>query len=193
MAGDLISFGKFKLPIEVNHVGSLSRFANTDLSPEHTHDFTYKVLAICSGPEPQRSLLDEIVSTQLKNSGLRYFIVRGVISSDVNRTETSADFLTTNDLKNKILQSEFIIARSGFSTLMDLSALRKKAIFIPTPGQTEQEYLAKKLKQSGIADYQDQNDFSLEKALRDAGAFTGFVNPIADNTLLNKALDQILH
>jgi hypothetical protein len=36
---------------------------------------------------------------------------------------------------------------------MDLAKLEKKAFFIPTPGQYEQLYLAKKLEEEGIAPF----------------------------------------
>jgi hypothetical protein len=192
MAGDLISFGKFKTQINTDYIGALSRFANPNGNQEQPTTYKYKCLAICSGPEPQRSFLEKIVTTQLASAGVSHFIVRGKISFIANANESSADYLTSNDLKEKILESEFIIARSGYSTIMDLSTLRKKAIFIPTPGQTEQEYLAKKLKQSGIADYQTQDAFSLVKALADAHKFSGFVSSNTGNQLLDQALDKVL-
>jgi uncharacterized protein (TIGR00661 family) len=192
LAGDLISFGKFKTKINADYIGALSRFANPNGSLERPSVYKYKCLAICSGPEPQRSLLEKIVTMQLASTGVSYFLVRGIISPHTNTIENRADYLTSNDLKNKILQSEFIIARSGYSTIMDLSALRKKAIFIPTPGQTEQEYLAKKLKNSGIADYHSQDTFSLARALADVDKFSGFVSSSAGNQLLDQALNKVL-
>lgn len=58
---------------------------------------------------------------------------------------TVFNHLNGNDLGNLFAQSEYLICRSGYTTVMELLALQKKAILIPTPGQTEQEYLAKKL------------------------------------------------
>jgi uncharacterized protein (TIGR00661 family) len=192
LAGDLISFGNFKTKISIDYIGALSRFANPNVNQEQPSAYKYKCLAVCSGPEPQRTLFENILTRQLEGSQLSYFIVRGKISRSSNVNENYADYLTTNDLKNKILESEFIIARSGYSTIMDLSALHKKAIFIPTPGQTEQEYLAKKLKQSGIANYQMQDTFSLAQALADADKFSGFVNSNTGYQLLDQALNKVL-
>ena len=45
---------------------------------------------------------------------------------------------------------------------MDLAKLEKKAFFIPTPGQFEQEYLAKKYKKEGIVPYTKQDKFVIE-------------------------------
>ena len=84
------------------------------------------------------------------------------------------DFLTNDALNEKLMQSELLIARSGYSTIMDLAALKMPAILIPTPGQTEQEYLAQKLTQENIFAGTTQNSFDLEKALAAAKNFTGF-------------------
>lgn len=76
--------------------------------------------------------------------------------------------LPAADLAEIILSSEWIICRSGYSTLMDLAALGKKAILIPTPGQTEQEYLAKQLSQKGMAIALTQSKFSLIESIAQA-------------------------
>jgi predicted glycosyltransferase len=52
--------------------------------------------------------------------------------------------------------------RSGYTTIMDLVRLVKKAFFIPTPGQYEQLYLAKKLQEEGLAPYAEQDDFKID-------------------------------
>jgi predicted glycosyltransferase len=52
------------------------------------------------------------------------------------------NYLHDDELKEILLHSEKIICRSGYSTIMDLIRLNKGALLIPTPGQTEQEYLA---------------------------------------------------
>ena len=75
-----------------------------------------------------------------------------------------------NHLPAKMLNEEMqkascIIARSGYSTVMDIAALGKKSILIPTPGQTEQEYLAGYLAEKNFAPFILQNDFSISKAL----------------------------
>ncbi|NCA79262.1 MAG: glycosyl transferase, partial [Sphingobacteriia bacterium] len=54
------------------------------------------------------------------------------------------------ELQQLIVNAPTVICRSGYSTLMDLMTLGKKAVLIPTPGQTEQEYLAENLKEKGF-------------------------------------------
>jgi len=68
-----------------------------------------------------------------------------------------------------------VISRSGYTTIMDLAVLEKKAYFIPTPGQNEQEYLAKRLTKLGIVPSCKQADFKLEK-LGDIEKYTGLKN-----------------
>ena len=69
------------------------------------------------------------------------------------------------------MNSTFVVARSGYSSVMDLLKLRKKAIFIPTPGQTEQEYLAQHLFQQKLAYCTTQENFNLETTLNAARSF----------------------
>jgi len=68
-----------------------------------------------------------------------------------------------------------VVSRSGYSTIMDLKALKKKAFLIPTPGQGEQLYLAKYLKSKNICNYVCQDNFSLKEVVSSTGAFTGFI------------------
>ena len=74
-------------------------------------------------------------------------------------------------MNHQAMKAEFIIGRSGYSTVMDIAALQKKSILIPTPGQTEQEYLADHLKKKRFAFCIKQNDLSLLKNIEEAGRF----------------------
>ena len=79
--------------------------------------------------------------------------------------------LPSNELNNAILQTELVISRSGYTTVMDLVKLQKKAILVATPGQTEQEYLAKHLMEQKIFFYAEQKNFSLIESLQHAKQF----------------------
>ena len=81
------------------------------------------------------------------------------------------DFLGSNKLETILNKSELVLARSGYSTIMDLAVLGKKAFFIPTPGQTEQLYLAEHCSQQNIAPYCTQNSFNLKKMKQSKGYF----------------------
>ncbi|MEO6706954.1 MAG: glycosyltransferase, partial [Ginsengibacter sp.] len=79
--------------------------------------------------------------------------------------------LPAMELNVLMQQSRIIISRSGYTTVMDLATLRKKAILIPTPGQTEQEYLAKYLFQKQYFFSMEQKDFFIEDALKKVNSF----------------------
>jgi uncharacterized protein (TIGR00661 family) len=168
LAGELISFGKLKYSGQISYIGHLSRFSFRDVDVKK-----YEILVICSGPEPQRSILEKMLKHQLSNSGRKYLIIRGVIENKSSTPELK-NFLTTDELCEVILQSEVVISRSGYSTIMDLGALGSNVVFIPTPGQTEQEYLARRLKEKGIAFFMEQDVFDLGVALREAKKYSGF-------------------
>ena len=76
-------------------------------------------------------------------------------------------------------------------TIMDLARLEKKAIFIPTPGQTEQEYIAEELMNRNIAWSMPQPKFSLEAALKESVKFAGFTNFEQHDSLLKNAIASI--
>ena len=86
-------------------------------------------------------------------------------------------FLDGTNLNEAMAASEMVICRSGYSTIMDLAILGKKAVFIPTPGQTEQEYLAERLLNQGFFYYQKQTDLNVAAALEKGKDFPGF-NPL---------------
>ncbi len=148
LSGDLAH--KYPLPANTYFIGTLSRFTASE-----QERFEYDVMAIISGPEPQRTIFERIISEQLFKSGLKSLIVFGLPESkkksEQKQNVTMIAHLNSTEMQNAILKSKIIIARSGYSTIMDLSVLNKKAIFIPTPGQTEQEYLAEMLMNKQIA------------------------------------------
>ena len=74
-----------------------------------------------------------------------------------------------------ILNSIVVISRPGYSSIMDLTTLGKRAIFIPTPGQTEQEYLARYLKDKKIYFSMEQDEFDLFYALEMSNNYPGMV------------------
>ena len=81
--------------------------------------------------------------------------------------------MTSRELELAINESEFVLSRSGYTTVMDLAKLGKKAFFIPTPGQYEQEYLAKKFAEDKVAPYCTQDEFKAS-LLSNIKAFSGF-------------------
>lgn len=156
-------------------IGSISRFVKSAVSPEKL----YQLLILLSGPEPQRTRLEEILLDQVKNYQGKVMFVRGLPGVQTKKQTPTANVELINHLKGSELQhmieiSEIIISRSGYTTIMDLYALESKGIFIPTPGQTEQEYLAEKLKQANMVYSDSQDSFKLIRAIDQAKSYTGF-------------------
>lgn len=156
-------------------IGNLSRFTGT-FSPVSPADYTYDIAVILSGPEPQRTMLEDIVLSQLPTTTLRAFIVRGTrrASRPLPPGVPGADVMQARALEELLGRSSCVLARSGYSTIMDLAKLGKKAIFIPTPGQTEQEYLARRLKLMKLAYSASQRQFNLKRAWKASRLYSGF-------------------
>lgn len=187
LAGALTGFPK-KSSVQTEFIGHLSRFASKVAVKKK-----YDVVAIFSGPEPQRTLFEDIVTQQLQKSQLSFFIVRGLPGLNVNTNHGNvANHMVAADLQRLIESANVIIARSGYSTIMDLAVLGKKAILIPTPGQTEQEYLAESLMKNGIAFSMPQHKFDLHTALTASNIYSGFKNTDSKNELLQQAVQKLL-
>ena len=187
LSGDLIAFGNTDLMLKKEYIGWLSRFELSNRTARK-----YDAIAVFSGPEPQRTLLEIIVMEQLKKSKLAYRVVRGLPALNAEPSDKRiVNFLASGILQEELEAADLVIARSGFSTVMDLHALGKKAVFIPTPGQTEQEYLAARLMQKGVAFSMRQAKFNLSTAIEESKKFTGFTPP-PKNTLLREAVARLL-
>lgn len=172
LSGDLSH--KYPLPEHAYYTGPLSRFEKNETRDiPQDHD----ILAVISGPEPQRSLFEQLVLQQLYKHDLKAMVISGL--PEEIRTEQHAGVKTVTHLDAAEMQralagARLVIARSGYSTVMDLAALGKKAVFIPTPGQTEQEYLAAALMKKKIAFCQQQSSFDLGKAIKESELYSGF-------------------
>ncbi|WP_116125410.1 glycosyltransferase [Lewinella sp. IMCC34183] len=128
------------------------------------------LLALLSGPEPMRTRLEEILLPQLDALPYPVKVVRGLPSDAVPPATGHAyeirNFADTATLSPLLTAARFVVARPGYSTLMDLRALNKKAILIPTPGQTEQAYLAQRAQLQGWAvAVMDQDKLHLKESL----------------------------
>jgi uncharacterized protein (TIGR00661 family) len=176
--------------IKSRYIGPLSRF---ELINE-TLDKVYDILIVLSGPEPQRTILEEKMIDTFKESGLKACLVRGVPGKSNKRTGNLSifDFLDSQTLQSVMRQSDLIISRSGYSTVMDLSVVGGKVVFIPTPGQPEQEYLAQYLKEKKIAFTMPQPAFNLNEMLKETQHYAGFQPAENDYRYLHKALRDIM-
>lgn len=135
------------LPANIEYIGVLSRFAGKRFNA----DRTYKVVAVLSGLEPQRTLMEQAICQCYENTDESVLIVRGKMQAPptvIRHAQiTIVPWLDDNHLAAYLLGAERIICRSGYSSVMDMYALgvTSKVEWHPTPGQSEQEYLAKYL------------------------------------------------
>ncbi len=151
-------------------IGQVSRFTNSKL--EYAGE-KIDVLFLLSGPEPQRSIFEKIIYEQTKKSNLQFVIVRGTSEKCNNSFKFPIyNIINTEELIPLIKKSEIIVCRSGYSSVMDLFLLKKKAVLVPTPGQTEQEYLAKYLMERGFFYSTSQRKFNLDKSVKKAFEFS---------------------
>ncbi|MEZ4854590.1 glycosyltransferase [Flavobacterium sp.] len=164
---------------KLNYIGPLSRFE------EKKVDHKYDVAIVLSGPEPQRSILEQKLITELTTYNGTVLFVKGVVEEKqkcwVEDTVTYYNFMESNQLEEALNESAVVLSRSGYTTIMDLAKLNKKAYFIPTPGQYEQEYLAKRLKKYGYAPSCKQDDFTFAK-LEEIVVYKGLHQFVENNT-----------
>ena len=138
----------YHLDSKIEYIGPLSRFSNQ--RQETTPTQIYYTVCLLSGLEPQRSLLEQELIKRYQDSRERVLIIRGVIGTPnmriTHRQISIIPTLNDRELAQVLLHATHIVARSGYSTIMDFEALGvlHKAELIPTPGQPEQEYLAQK-------------------------------------------------
>lgn len=175
----------------VKYVGPLSRLQKIETKK------TIDVFASLSGPEPQRSIFEKILVPQLKRSGKKVVFLRGLPGETKTSYADTDDFKIYNHLPakkfNEMLQkAKLVIARAGYSTVMDLAAVAQKAILVPTPGQSEQEYLAKYLQEQNLFMAAGQDNFILEEELRKMEQFS-FAEPLkTDDGLLDAVVKDFV-
>ncbi len=149
--------------LNLKYIGPLSRFERKPLP------LKYDLMVILSGPEPQRGMLEEQLQHEILYYEGNVVFVKGIMESEQKKTEIGNtvfyNFMTSEQLEKTFNESKIVLCRSGYTTIMDLAKLGKKAFFIPTPGQYEQEYLAKRLKKDGAVPYAKQENFRLENLL----------------------------
>ena len=194
-AGEINLAGQLSHPlvlpnVPVVYIGPLSRFEKIDTA------IKYDLCVILSGPEPQRSIFEKIILTGLKKFKGSVFMLRGLpgnsptIKSNSNTLQIQ-NHLSAPELNLVLQQSKIIICRSGYTTIMDLVKLQKKAILVPTPGQTEQEYLANYLQEQNLFYRVQQKYFSVSDALKKAAGFS-FKEAVVQQNNYEKAIEDFV-
>ena len=162
LSGDLSH--KYPLLKNTRFIGPLSRFSTTPIRWEDVRveaealdlKERYDVVAVISGPEPHRTNLEKQITDyrlQITDNGLQitdgssFLIIQGLPADDLRLAEhrDGVDYiphLPTGLLQWYMQEAKEIVCRSGYSSIMDLYTIGRKAHLVPTPGQTEQIYLA---------------------------------------------------
>lgn len=175
--------------LDLKYIGPLSSLHKKEVPQK------YDLMVILSGPEPQRGILEEILKREVLRFDGKVVFIKGIVEKEQKKEEieniTYYNFMNTRQIEQTFNESEIVLSRSGYTTIMDLAVLQKKAFFIPTPGQYEQEYLAKKLKNNNLVPYVEQDNFRIE-ALAEIKNYQGLpiVNTAFDWADLLKVFDD---
>ncbi len=187
LAGEL-SHGR-GLPSNARYIGTISRLQ----PPKQVLGSTFRIVAVISGPEPQRTLLEHILLDQLQRTEGSHLLVLGQPGQGAERTVKNVrvvPHMAGKALANALTSAELIVSRSGYTTLMDLVAIGRTALIVPTPGQQEQEYLGELHQRTGRFTVQQQEAVDLAAALRTRPA-TFDHRPPTRNPLLEQALQDL--
>ena len=176
LSGELSRAGD---PARYRFIGLLSSVVRREVARD------IDLFVTVSGPEPQRTLLEELIMGQIRNiSGQKVVVLGKPESSEAVVDEPGLkvySHLSRDKMQDILNRSRMVVSRSGYSTLMELVELGIPALFIPTPGQTEQEYLGELLREKVWYFSVHQKDFDLVADLEQARQFPGFIedNPTA--------------
>jgi len=168
-------------------VGNLSRLRSVASAKKDI-----ALTALISGPEPQRSLFEKEVLKLMKKTPGRKVLIRGILGGSTEKIADMTDmevydFLDDTALSEMIIRSEWVVCRSGYSTLCDLRVLGAKAVVVPTPQQPEQLYLARRGSEKGW--FQSTEQQLISKAiLEDRQKFI----PVEEGDLLTPVLKGFL-
>lgn len=187
-AGELTAyFSSTKFPNQ-KYIGWLSRFSHGVNVP-----IRYDIIALVSGPEPQRSIFQDLLVRQVNLLELKALLVTGEPGKLFHQKGDLeiVNHLAASELGDAINASRVVVCRSGYSSVMDLIALGKNAIFVATPQQPEQLFFARYLKEKNIAFSVDQDKFQLKEALEKSKEYKGLAYYQADPGLLTEAIDSL--
>lgn len=189
LSGDLAH--KKKAGIPSYFIGPQSRFKE---SASTVHEKKYELMFIISGPEPQRSVFENMVLEQLSRSKHTALVVLGKPElKEPSRLEGNIEIhahMNTEEMQRAMLSSDLIVCRPGYTSIMDLSALGRPAAFVSTPGQTEQQYLTLFHLHQGHYYSVSQKDFNITGLIAASKDYRG-IKLSADNSILHDRIDQL--
>jgi len=175
--------------VPAHYIGPISRLEKAATTLQ------FSLAIVLSGPEPQRTLLEKKIAQQLHDYSAPTLLVRGLPNGgeklQLPKNVQVVDHLASEQLSAALSASEMVVCRSGYSTVMDLCKLHKHAILIPTPGQTEQQYLATYLQERQWCLTYAQDEFNLSTAMNEAAGFS-FRPLLLNMELYKEVIDEIV-
>ncbi len=190
LSGALSHDLRFVTPDRLAYIGPLSSVRRRPLAEDLDYFITI------SGPEPQRGMLEDRLLAQVERLPGRSVLTLGRPGDGFLGRRGQCEVYAYLDRKGQeemLNRARLVVSRSGYTTLMELAELGKHALLIPTPGQTEQEYLGWYHQQRGAAPMVTQAALQLETDLARVNAgFRGFHVPWTTAQSLAKFLDVTL-
>jgi len=184
-----------RIPGNVRYIGILSRFMLNNQAVCLPEEKKYNTV-ILSGPEPQKEILKQKLIRLFSDKEPPTIMLEGKPGKEVIKRRsgniTIYNHLASDQLRNVITGSELVVSRSGYTTIMDLVALNCSALLIPTPGQTEQEYLAEYLTEQGLFSFIRQRDAGKEIAVPEKKSYNAYRITEESRKLLRLALSELL-
>jgi uncharacterized protein (TIGR00661 family) len=155
---------------KINYVGVLSDFKKKKAKKDI--DYFMSI----SGPEPQRTMLEKKLFSQVDELKGKIIITLGKTEKKDRLNKKNIEtysFLPKEKRENFLNRTKLVISRSGYSTIMDLAVIGTKALMVPTPGQIEQEYLGQYHNKKGTFFSVSQNKMDLKRDIETANKRTG--------------------
>lgn len=178
------------------YLGCLSRFKQCANKQKK-----YALVILISGPEPQRSIIEQIVLQQIDQIEGLVLLIRGLpnggqpIDTTPYPTLKVINHLATEELQDALQSAEWVLCRSGYTTIMDLVQLQQRAILVPTPGQTEQAYLAQHLYETKMFFTVEQSKLQIKANIETASKLN-FKIPLFEmqdfQTVIDASLEKLL-
>lgn len=175
LAGDLAHNLRYFKRENIEYVGILSDYEKLDVPQDI--DYLFSI----SGPEPTRTALEKKLFSQIDLLKGKKIVVAlgkpGKYTEDISGNVSVYSFLEKKRRDEFMNRAKMVVSRSGYTTVLDLAEIDKKALFIPTPGQTEQLYLGKHLKKQGFFYSVKQSGLKIDRDVVKALEYKGFTPP----------------
>ena len=189
LSGDLSHGTMFYPQNQVRYIGLLSSVS------ARTVEADLDAFISISGPEPQRTILERTVLRQLPHVPGRGLVALGRPGVSDRRWIGGwevAGYLGRAEQEAAMNRCRLAVVRAGYSTIMELAELGRAAVLIPTPGQTEQEYISQRLAALGHAHFATQDGLNVGAALRSGAPARPYVPPHLTERSVQEFLDAVL-